>query len=281
MIVRVVRISVSSQSPLDLSDLPTLIKHLAFSEQNLWEEWETSWRLEEEDWNYLKTLRGFVSMIKGVRWREEWRLVRDEDDVVPGSIFCFSAPHLQGAKVVSGYPVKQVECDKCQQLKFVMVDDPAPVVELPANCSQPVISFGPEVFRVASVDFYTRIVSHGLGRGLKTFPVSVRGCKQDYVGLFSDIHLGSPVTPYGSTSPACDACGSQKPRYCFLWLFDKKIDDADWFWQSLMGPTDTLVTPQVYEWLRAEFDIEADPYGWYPADAEFAFLPEEFQGVDS
>jgi hypothetical protein len=160
---------------------------------------------------------------------------------------------------------------------------------------------GPRVW-VASAAFLQALQAAGLDSGLATFPVEVEGVEPGgLLGLYSTAGLGPPAAPYGFTGEPCAVCGRWAvrrpgpggvrvdpalPRYAFYPTFAQEA--FDWGWPEPGGETDLYVSHRVHQWLegagaryaaagsevRGEIDFLAA--GWYPDEAEAAFLSPEY-----
>jgi hypothetical protein len=132
------------------------------------------------------------------------------------------------------------------------------------------------------------LVASGLAGGLRT--VSAKAPGEPHVVLSSEVAVGEPVAPFGTTGECCLTCGRSYrrtrvgapypalPRYAMYWIFERPPGDAQWVWNAVDGPLRPMVTHEVAEWLA-----ERDPQitfvkrGWSPDELDEAFLAEPYR----
>lgn len=248
---------------------------------------ETVWSFGPDELARMPDLRRWIAS-QGFRTVEERGYAKLDDGPDTASLARLLPRRQTDAQVLSGRLGVSEACDRCGLSTSRL--DAHPRLRLDRNPGE-----GGTVTGLPSVD--ALVVSRsalnslraaGLDRGLGVVAVEAPG--EPHVAIFSEVPLGEPAAPYGTTGERCRACGRLTrrtrrgrpgpalPRYARYLVFERPEGHPQWVWEPIAGPTWPMVTLDVARWL-----YERDPalsfskHGWSPAELDQAFLPEEYR----
>lgn len=250
------------------------------------------WVFHEPEWGALAQCRDVVGGSGFRRVVESWVAGFDDAELLDGAALVHLLPAgLPEAAEPAEPPFEQRACEGCgRRLRTAMVAGRA--MEL--RCSRAALSglVRTSASRVilASASLLQALADAGLDGGLHTLPAAVRDAEEgSFFALHAPVELGWPPAPYGMVEGPCGRCGANVPRYNFYRCFERLPEPRDWMAWPLYGPTGLLVTGRVYRWLVTEGReliartdgqrLRGWRHGWFPDEAERAFLPVAYQAA--
>jgi hypothetical protein len=274
------QISVSEEAAQQASTSPpfpprsTLIRH--------------EWDFDESEFPRMPELRRWIEA-EGIEDAEEQGFAGEggrlspDDTLVNFSTTATARDIVRRAEFVDSH-----ECPTCGLPDARLVEDP--VVELEheprAGALLTYISELDAFALPASVIDELRAAD--LARGLATVSVDAPG--ERHLIVYSDVGVGEPVAPYGTTGERCPECGRAYrrtpdgatypalPKYALYLLFEQPSGERQWVWSTIGGRLWPMVTHDVAEWLaERDPDITFVKRGWSADELDKAFLAEEYR----
>jgi hypothetical protein len=245
------------------------------------------WDFDEPEFPRIPKLRRWIEA-EGFRDVEELGFAGEGGELsLDDTLVSFSTTAIVRGGVRRAKLVGPNECRTCGLPDPRVVDDP--VVELEAEPHEGTLTYISEleafVLPAAAVE---ELRGADLARGLVALPVDAPG--EPHVILTSDVGVGEPVAPFGTTGERCRTCGRAYrrmedgrpypalPRYALYRIFERPSDGPHWVWNTIDGQLWPMVTPDVARWLRdRDPQITFVTRGWSPDELDTAFLAEEYR----
>ncbi|MGH6900660.1 MAG: hypothetical protein ACREJ5_29595, partial [Geminicoccaceae bacterium] len=284
--------------PANLVDVP-----LSRSEQG--ELIMCSWRFDEARFKEIPTLRRHVGH-RALNVLEEGMRIDTPSDVARAELLLLTGGKFAGAALDAPDLVTTQACAGCG-MPVQRIDIKARPKLIIRDAKLPAFFWINESgVRVASAAFLEALDQAGLAGGLGRLRLKVSGAKSaKCFCVFPTVDLDWPAGPFGYWGVPCSECGrpvrrslwpeDPRPypalaRYAFYDTFHRPSVPADWMWTELSGQLRFLISGRVRDWLKSEamnrFDLSWNlpegfnfsARGWYPDDAEAAFLEAPYRG---
>jgi hypothetical protein len=260
-------------TPPPVAPVATLIRH--------------KWSFDESDFGRIPELRAWLAN-EHIEDFEERGLAGGPGLAPDDTLVNFSTTATVRDVVREANLVERRACPACGLSEVRVVDDPTVTLRAEPRA-------GALLTHVAELEAFAipaaaadELRAAGLARGLRVVPVEAPG--EPHVIVCSDVAVGEPVAPFGTTGERCPACGRAYrrapdghphpalPRYAMYLIFERASGDPQWVWSTTGGPLWPMVTHDVARWLH-----DRDPQmtslkrGWSPDELDAAFLEDEYR----
>jgi hypothetical protein len=254
----------------------------------------------EPDFGQIPALREWLAGLPGPRVTEIGGREPDPGGTPAAPLAHLSNGELLGFSGATGEVYRSTPCPACGLPVRTLAEEPR--LDLTEETAAGLMWVREADAWVAQVRLLEELAAAGLDSGLGSAPVTVRGAPSRLRLLYATVGLGLPAAPYGFPGDPCGVCGRAqvagstvpaRPRYALYDTFQKPAVAADWMWSGLLHPGAPLVAGRVCEWLLGAGTLYADANGeerrdlqfiaagWYPDEAERAFLPPPYQAQAS
>ncbi len=208
---------------------------------------------------------------------EEYYSVKLEPGEGSESSYSINAPVIRDARVVGDVGAKTVVCT-CGLRPVRLTGEAQLDLELPDRDLPDIFCTPGLGVPIIRQSLLAELASEGLAEGLVRTPVVVNGSESpEWVAIHSDVSLGWPSAPFGTTTETCPVCGGATPKFWLLHIYDEVAPVPPWSHTELHGPRSLYVSRAVRDRLA---DVPGCTFlrsGWDPEDREFAFLPESLR----
>jgi hypothetical protein len=245
------------------------------------------WRFDESEFGRIPELRAWLAG-EQIEDFEERGLAGGRGLAPDDTLVNFSTVATVRGVVREANLVERRACPACDLPEVRLIDDPT--VSLSAEPRA-----GALLTYVADLDAFAipaaavdELRAVDLARGLDVVPVEAPG--EPHVIVYSDVGVGEPVAPFGTTGERCPTCGRAYrrtpdgrshpalPRYAMYLIFERPSGDAQWVSSTTGGPLWPMVTHDVARWLRdRDPQVTTVKRGWSPDELDEAFLEEEYR----
>ena len=286
-------------------DLPVSLVDVPLSRSEQGKRIMFSWRFDEARFKEIPTLRRHLAD-RALDLLEEGMRIDTASDVARAELLLLTGGKFTGATLDAPNLVTTKSCAGCGMPVQRIDAKPGPKL-LVRDAKLPAFFWINESgVRVASAAFLEALDQSGLAGGLGRLNLRVSGAKgAKYFCVFPTVDVGWPAGPFGYWGVLCSVCGrpvrhslwAEDPRpypalarYAFYETFHRPSVPADWMWTELSGQLRFLISGRVRDWLKSEatnrFDLSwnlpegfnLSARGWYPDDAEAAFLEVPYRG---
>lgn len=267
------------------------------------------WSFEEAQFPEIPAFRAWIAEHGLPIVREQGLRRYGRPDSATASLVMLTGGKLRAPAGVRAQVIAKLTCARCGRTIERVLERPAPHLAAPKRIRSGLFWDAGSDLYIASSAVREALDSAGLSTGLEVLPVTVEGHSAGaFVGLYASVDLGDPAAPYGASGTYCPTCERffvapsgpddkrvfpGRPHYAFYDTFRRPATAADWMWSPRYGQHRLFVTARVRDWLtgagaglvghgsRERKRLEFIPAGWYPDEADTAFLASAYRADPS